>query len=137
MEEKTICAISTPNGVGGISIIRMSGKDSLSFTEKVFKCNTPIKKFEPNKLYLGTFSYNNLHEKCFCVYFKNPKSYTGEDLIEFQCHGGIAVTNLILKSLLNVGCTLASAGEFTKRAFINGKLSLDEAEGVIDLINKR
>lgn len=135
MEEKTICAISTPNGVGGISIIRMSGKDSLNFAEKVFKCNTQIKNFEPNKLYLGTFSYDNLHEKCFCVYFKNPKSYTGEDLIEFQCHGGIAVTNLILKSLLNVGCSLASAGEFTKRAFINGKLSLDEAEGVIDIIN--
>lgn len=135
MEEKTICAISTPNGVGGISIIRISGKDSINFAEKVFTCNTPIKDFEPNKLYLGTFSYNNLHEKCFCVYFKNPKSYTGEDLIEFQCHGGIAVTNLILKSLVDVGCSLAGAGEFTKRAFINGKLSLDEAEGVIDIIN--
>lgn len=136
MEENTICAISTPNGVGGISIIRMSGKDSLKFASSVFKCkDIDVYDFEPNKLYLGTFSFEDIREKCFCVYFKAPRSYTGEDLIEFQCHGGIAITNMILKSLVKVGCSLAGAGEFTKRAFINGKLSLDEAEGVIDIIN--
>lgn len=133
--EDTITAISTPIGVGGISIVRVSGKDALKVTSKVFSCKTPVSQFVPRMMYLGSFHTNDFDEKCLCVYFKAPHSYTGEDLIEFQCHGGIVVTKKILDTLLNNGCRLADGGEFTKRAFLNGKISLDEAEGVMDIIS--
>ena len=138
MEEKTIAAISTPMGVGGISIVRLSGSDSLNIANNVFIFRSKkitIKNCEPRKMYLGSFTIGENKEECLMVYFKAPYSYTGEDLIEFQCHGGVVVTKKILETLLDNGATLASGGEFTKRAFLNGKLSLDEAEGVIDIIN--
>lgn len=135
MEEKTICAISTPIGSGGISIIRLSGDNAKNIASKVFQAKLPIDKFEPNKLYLGSFNAKNFKDKCLCVYFKAPKSYTGEDVIEFQCHGGVRLANGIVAELIDNGAVMAEAGEFTKRAFLNGKVSLDEAEGVIDLIN--
>lgn len=132
----TICAISTCLGVGGISIIRMSGKDAIKIATKVFYTDEcEVKKFQPRKMYLGFFKIGNVREKCFCVYFKGPKSYTGEDIVEFQCHGGVLIANKILDTLIDNGSELASAGEFTKRSFLNGKISLDEAEGVIDIIN--
>jgi len=132
----TICAISTPFGVGGISIIRLSGKGAVNIASKFFavkgKKNIELK---PRYMYLGDFDLDNFTEQCMCVYFKAPNSYTGEDVIEFQCHGGIAVTKKILETLLKGGARLAEAGEFTKRAFLNKKISLDRAEGVIDIIN--
>ncbi len=134
-KEKDIVAISTALGSGGISIIRMSGKGVLEKAQKVFspiKAGTPL---EPRKLILGTFRYNEISDKCLCVYFKSPYSYTGEDMIEFQVHGGVTLTNKIYESLVDLGCTPATKGEFSKLAFLNGKMSLDEAEGVIDLIN--
>lgn len=133
--EKNIVAISTALGNGGISIIRMSGKTVLQVAKSVF---TPIKKeaeLEPRKLTLGTFRYGDISDKCLAVYFKAPFSYTGEDIVEFQIHGGVTLTNKIYESLVDLGCTPASKGEFSKLAFLNGKMSLDEAEGVIDLIN--
>lgn len=133
--EDTIAAISTPIGVGGISIVRMSGKDVLNIASKVFSCKTNVKDFVPRYMYFGSFKLKNYDEKCLCVYFKAPHSYTGEDLVEFQCHGGVAVTKEILTTLLENGCRLADGGEFTKRAFLNGKMSLDEAEGVMDIIS--
>ena len=135
MENKTICAISTPLGVGGISIIRVSGKNSLNIASKVFSCKKDALKDNPRKMILGTFDAGTFKEKCMAVYFKEPNSYTGEDMVEFQCHGGMAVSEGVLNAIVCAGGTLAEAGEFTKRAFINGKLSLDEAEGVIDIIN--
>lgn len=132
---KNIVAISTAIGNGGISIIRMSGNDVLNIASRVFFAKTKVQDFEPRKLYLGTFKYDNISDKCMCVYFKAPFSYTGEDLVEFQCHGGITLTNKIYESLVALGCTPAGKGEFSKLAFLNGKLSLDEAEGVIDMIN--
>lgn len=132
---KNIVAISTPIGNGGISIIRMSGNTVLSIAERVFFANTKVGDFEPRKLYLGTFKYRDIEDKCMCVYFKAPFSYTGEDLIEFQCHGGMMLTQKIFESLCDVGCVPAGKGEFSKLAFLNGKISLDEAEGVIDIIN--
>ena len=137
MEEKTITAISTPMGVGGISIVRLSGTNALDIASRVFfpKGKVGVKNFEPRKMYLGLFKTDTITEECLMVYFKAPYSYTGEDLIEFQCHGGVIVTKKILETLVNEGATLAEGGEFTKRAFLNGKLSLDEAEGVIDVIN--
>ena len=132
-ENKTIVAISTAMGNGGISIIRMSGLSAKSIAEKVFHCKQNLE--EPRKLYLGTFEYGDIKDKCLCVWFKSPYSYTGEDMIEFQCHGGVTLTNKIYECLVSLGCTPATKGEFSKLAFLNGKLSLDEAEGVIDLIN--
>lgn len=135
-EEKTIVAISTALGNGGISIIRMSGKDSLSITSRVFKNkNCDVKDFEPRKLYLGEFDCGDTKDKCMCVYFKAPYSFTGDDIVEFHCHGGLTLTNKIFEKLVECGCTPAGKGEFSKLAFLNGKISLDEAEGIIDMIN--
>ena len=132
----TIAAISTPIGVGGISVIRLSGKDAKNIASKVF-CLSKIKDFdiEPRKMYLGEFKAENFNEKCMMVWFKAPYSYTGEDVVEFQCHGGTVIAKGVLDALINNGATLAGPGEFTKRAFVNGKLTLDEAEGVMDMIN--
>lgn len=133
MENKTICAISTPLGNGGIAIVRMSGKDSLKILQKI--TDAKVSEFEPRKLYLCKIKTENFNDKALLVYFKNPNSFTGEDMVEIQCHGGIVISKGILNTLIKNGATLAQAGEFTKRAFINGKVSLDEAEGVIDMIN--
>lgn len=133
--EDTIVAISTPIGVGGISIVRMSGADALKIASQVFSCKTNVLEFVPRYMYFGSFKLKDYTEKCLCVYFKAPNSYTGEDLVEFQCHGGVAITKEILTTLLAHGCRLADGGEFTKRAFLNGKISLDEAEGVMDVIS--
>ena len=131
----TIAAISTPLGVGGISVIRLSGKDAVKIASSVFSAFGNDKKYEPRKMYLGNFKAENFNEKCMMVWFKAPHSYTGEDVVEFQCHGGTVIANGVLNALLQNGATLAGPGEFTKRAFINGKLTLDEAEGVMDMIN--
>ena len=132
----TICAISTPMGVGGISIIRLSGDNALNVASKFFTTKSvSTNQLKPRYMYLGEFKMDTMQEQCMCVYFKAPNSYTGEDIIEFQCHGGIAVTRKILDTLIKSGCRMADAGEFTKRAFLNKKISLDRAEGIIDVIN--
>ncbi len=135
-ENKTIAAISTPVGVGGISVIRVSGKEAKTIASKVFSAFN-VKEFniEPRKMYLGDFKAEQFNEKCMMVWFKAPNSYTGEDVVEFQCHGGTVIAKGVLDALINAGAVLAGPGEFTKRAFINGKLTLDEAEGVMDMIN--
>lgn len=131
----TIAQISTPLGSGGISVIRVSGKESLQVANKVFSFKkTPI-IIEPRHMYFGTINYEGFTEQCLMVYFKAPFSYTGEDVVEFQCHGGEYLTQQILKACLDAGARIAENGEFTKQAFINGKISLDEAESVIDMIN--
>lgn len=135
VEEKTICAISTPLGNSAISIIRMSGSKAIPIAKLFFTSKTlDFEKIEPRKMYLGTFSSGAIKERCLMVFFKAPFSYTGEDLVEFQIHGGEFLAKQIL-SVLSEKCSLASPGEFSKRAFLNGKISLDEAEGIIDVIN--
>ena len=135
-KNKTICAISTPIGVGGISIIRVSGDESLKIASKLFSSKQDNElKLNPRKMVLGKFKAENFCDNCLAVYFKGPNSYTGEDMVEFQCHGGNAVSEGVLKAVVDAGAEFAGPGEFTKRAFVNGKLSLDEAEGVIDIIN--
>ena len=135
--EKIIASISTPLGRGAISIIRMSGKNCQNVAKKVFSSSSlDWDNIIPNKLYLGFFQFDDgLKEKCFQVFFKSPNSYTGEDMIEFQVHGGVLLTQKILTTLLEKGASLASPGEFSKRAFENGKISLDEAESIIGEIN--
>lgn len=133
----TIAAISTGLVPSGVAVIRISGKDSLAVAEKVFKPvgKTSVKNFEPNKMYVGEIVADGFTDFGMCVYFKSPKSFTGEDSVELHCHGGLAITKGILRSVLSSGARLATNGEFTKRAFMNGKLSLSSAEGLIDMIN--
>ena len=134
---ETIAAISTPQGVGAIGIVRLSGERALSlalrfFTSARIKSESDV---VPNHLGLGTFFDGCVREKCMMVYFKAPKSYTGEDMVELHVHGGTYLAGRVLESLLGAGAKLASPGEFTRRAFLAGKLSLDEAEGVAAMIN--
>ena len=137
MMEENIAAIATPSGKGGVAIIRISGKNPLGLAEKMF---TPVGKtkvvdFEPYRMYPGRIDGGNFEDYGLCVYFKAPASYTGEDIVEFQCHGGESIARGILKQTLRLGAKAAGRGEFTKRAFLNGKLSLASAEGVADMIN--
>lgn len=135
--ENTICAISTPLGRGAISIVRMSGKKSLEIAKKVFCAKSlSYDKITPRLLYLGKFSFGDqTQETCLMVYFNAPYTYTGEDIVEFQVHGGTILTQKILSTLLKNGAVMAEPGQFTKRAFENGKISLDEAESIIGEIN--
>lgn len=134
---KTIVAIATPIGAGGVSIVRMSGKDSINIADKLFvSCNGVLpSNFSSRELILGKFSGNKAHDNCLCVVFRAPNSFTGDNVVEFQCHGGIKITQLIVQDCLNCGATMAKNGEFSMRSFLNGKMSLSEAEGMIDLIN--
>ena len=137
MLNENISAISTALSASGVAVIRISGDSPLSIAEKMFTPvgNIKVKDFEPNKMYVGEIDATNFKDFGMCVYFKAPKSFTGEDIVEFHCHGGIAITKGILKKTLSLGARLATNGEFTKRAFMNGKLSLSSAEGLIDMIN--
>lgn len=132
----TITAIATPHGAGAVSIIRLSGKDALKIGAKFFTCrNFSVESVNPRYMYLGTFTAETFREKCFLVYFKAPMSYTGEDMVELHCHGGKRITLAVLNALISAGAIMADKGEFTKRAFLNGKVSLSEAEGIVDMIN--
>ena len=137
MFEENIAAIATPAGQGGVAIVRISGKNPLSVAEKMF---TPTGKvavadFEPYRMYPGKIDGGTFVDYGLCVYFKGPQSYTGEDIVEFQCHGGESIARGILKQTFRLGARSATKGEFTKRAFLNGKLSLAATEGVADMIN--
>ena len=133
----TIAAISTPMGAGAIGIVRLSGGQSLSIALRVFHSSGIKSEADviPNRLQLGTFIAGNLTEKCMMVYFRAPKSYTGEDIVEFHVHGGAYLVERVLETLLGGGAKMAAPGEFTRRAFLNGKMALDEAEGVAAMIN--
>ena len=135
--QEIISAISTASGTGGVAIIRISGDNCLSLAKKMFRPigKTQVENFEPYKLYVGEIDGGSFTDFGMMVYFKGPKSYTGEDMVEFHCHGGIAIQKGILKQTFNLGAVPATRGEFTKRAFLNGKLSLDGAEGLISMIN--
>ena len=134
---ENVSAISTPIGVGGVAIIRISGDSPLSVAEKMFRPSGKIsvKDFEPYRMYVGEIDGGDFTDFGMCVYFKAPKSYTGEEMVEFHCHGGTAITRGILRRTFALGCKPAGRGEFTKRAFLNGKLSLSSCEGLIDMIN--
>lgn len=132
--EDAIVSISTPLGKGAISIVRMSGKNCLEIALKVFHCKQ--KEIEPRYMYLGKLEIDkDSFEECLMVYFKAPYSYTGEDLVEFHIHGGILLAQKVVEICLKNGCRMAEAGEFSKRAFMNGKITLDKAEAIIGEIN--
>lgn len=137
MAESLISAISTPAGCGGVAIIRVSGEGALSLAEKMFKPSGKmgVKDFEPNRMYTGRILCDGFSDYGMCVYFKAPKSFTGEDVVEFHCHGGTQIARGVLSATFGAGARAAERGEFTKRAFVNGKISLSSAEGMIDMIN--
>lgn len=133
--QENIAAVSTANGTGGVAIIRISGPTALNTAKKMFKPAGKIKSFLPNFMYAGTIEGDGFTDFGFMVYFKAPKSFTGEDIVEFHCHGGVRIARGILKKALSCGARSAERGEFTRRAFLNGKLSLASAEGMADMIN--
>lgn len=137
MYSDSIAAISTPPGRGGVAIVRLSGADALAIAEKMFipAGRTAVRDFEPYRLYPGSADCGSFRDFGMCVYFKAPHSFTGENVVEFHCHGGTAIARGILKRAVSLGARLAERGEFTKRAFLNGKLSLSAAEGLVDMIN--
>lgn len=132
--EKAIVSLSTPLGKGAIGIVRMSGKDVLKIALKIFHCKE--KNIKPRFMYFGKLEVEkNVFEECLMVYFKTPFSYTGEDVVEFQIHGGVLLAQKVVERCLENGCQMAEAGEFSKRAFLNGKITLDKAEAIIGEIN--
>ena len=132
---ETIAAISTPRGEGGIGIIRISGDDSFAILNKIFKAKNPNKDLGFYKFNYG-FIYDGDHtlDEAMVVRMKGPKTYTCEDVVEINCHGGYLVTQKILELVLKKGARHAEKGEFTKRAFMNGRIDLSQAEAVMDII---
>ncbi len=136
MMNDTIAAISTASGVGAISIIRVSGKDAIKIVNSVF--SSDLLNVDSHTINYGHIVNNNeIIDEVLVSVMKAPKTFTKEDIVEVNAHGGIATTTKILELLLVKGARLAEAGEFTKRAFLNGRIDLTEAEGIMDLINSK
>ena len=133
--EDTIVAIATANGIGSISIVRLSGVDALKITDKI----TRNIKLKPRMATLSKIYdlKDELIDEALLLYFQNPHSFTGEDIVEFQCHGGVAITNLVLASCIEAGARIANPGEFSKRAFLNGKIDLSQAQAISKMIEAR
>lgn len=127
----TIVALSTARGRSAIAVVRMSGENAINIAKQFF---VPFPK-EPNYLRVGTLKTQHFDEHAMCVYFAAPHSYTGEDTVEFHCHGGTAVSQAVIEQCLRYGAVMAQNGEFSKRAFINGKQNLTNAEGIIEMID--
>lgn len=136
----TIAAISTGQAAGGIGVVRISGENALSVADRIFKTVSGI-KLEKLSGYKAAFGKVFFEEKCVdeavALIFKAPKSYTGEDVVEISCHGGLLVTKQVLRAALANGAVPAEAGEFTKRAFLNGKMDLTRAESVMSIISAK
>ena len=134
----TIAAISTGRAPGGIGVIRISGENAIGIADKVFSSFNG-KKLEElsgySALYGKAFDENGSIDNVIALVFKAPKSYTGEDIVEISCHGGLFVTDKVLKAVFDAGAIPAEAGEFTKRAFLNGKMDLTSAESVMNIIS--
>ncbi len=137
----TICAVATPPGAGGIGVVRMSGPAAFAILGRIWRGGTPVSRFEPRKLYLGRIGIANHesrvtgHDKVMAVKMPAPKTYTGQDVVELSCHGSQVVLKKILKACIAAGARPAGPGEFTRRAFLAGKMDLAQAEAVCDLIN--
>ncbi len=132
--QDTITAIATAPGVGGIAVIRVSGNEAIAVVSKIFEG----KNLAEQKGYTAHFGkigfQNKIIDEVVITLFKNPHSYTGEDVVEISCHGSLFIQQEILQALIQSGCRLAAPGEFTQRAFLNGKMDLSQAEAVADLI---
>lgn len=140
MNDTTIAAISTAQASAGISVIRISGKQAIEIADRVFRARSerPLDNMKGYTCALGqAYSAGEAIDECIATVFRAPHSYTGENVVEISCHGGVYVTARILRALYEAGAQAAQPGEFTKRAFLNGKLDLIEAESVMDIISSR
>ena len=139
MQHSTIAAIATAPGAGGIAVVRLSGPESYEVAERVFRPANPSKKVAEAKGYTAMFGAFVEGEDAFdegvALFFRAPHSYTGEDVVELSCHGGSAVARRLVEACIAAGASPAAPGEYTRRAFLNGKLSLTQAEAVMDLIS--
>lgn len=139
MSESTIAAISTPQGSGGISIVRMSGDKSFDIIKKIFKPinERALDRDKDNRMmrYGHIEKDGRIYDEVMVNFMKGPNTYTREDICEINCHGSMISVRDILNLLLDLGCELADRGEFTKRAFLNGRIDLSQAEAVLDIIN--
>ena len=132
--DDTIVALSTPKGIGAIGVIRLSGNRAIQIVNKLYH-SKDLEKQLTHTLHVGLLAYENeVIDEVVIALFKNPKSYTGEDVVEISCHGSAFIQEQIIDVLIKEGCRLAKPGEFTQRAFMNGKLDLTQAEAVADLI---
>jgi len=131
MHQDTIVAIATPPGNGGVGILRLSGKQAKAIAEQLTKKNLQVRHAHFAYFYEAD---NSIIDSGIALYFANPASFTGEDTVEIQGHGGAVILDMLLKRLLSLGCRLANPGEFSERAYLNGKLDLAQAEAIADLI---
>ncbi len=138
-ELDSISAIATAEGEGGISVIRISGEDAMNIASRGFRGPTPVDKMSSHTAHYGRFvdEQGKTIDNVVALVFRRPNSYTGEDTVELSCHGGRYLTKKILEATLRFGARAAQAGEFTKRAFLNGRIDLAQAEAVADLIHAR
>ncbi len=136
---ETIAAIATPPGTGGVGIVRVSGPEALPLLKKLFQPRRPLAAFASHRLYYGNIRARNgaLLDEVLAVYMQAPHSYTQEDVVEFQCHASPLVLQELLEHLFTLGARPAEPGEFTKRAFLSGRIDLSQAEAVIDLLEAR
>ena len=138
MTDRTIAALSTPQGVGGIAVIRVSGADSISLCDKIFKGKKSLTEAESHTVHYGHIVWDGKTlDEVLVTVMKAPRTYTAEDVVEISTHGGLVASKLVLEALMKVGVYPAEAGEFTKRAFLNGRIDLSRAEGVIEIINSK
>ncbi|MBO5060213.1 MAG: tRNA uridine-5-carboxymethylaminomethyl(34) synthesis GTPase MnmE [Clostridia bacterium] len=139
MQERTIAAISTPFGVGGIAVIRVSGADALAITDKIFRGKQKLSEAASHTVHYGHIKdeNGNVLDEVLVTVMHAPKTYTRENVAEISTHGGITASKSVLAALIKAGAYPADAGEFTKRAFLNGRIDLSQAEGVIDIINAK
>lgn len=135
-QNETIAAVATPLALGGISIIRISGEKAIEVADKIFKAQSG-ELLKNKKGYTAAYGTVIDIDTSIATVFRAPKSYTGEDVVEISCHGGIYITREVLRAAIENGARLAQAGEFTKRAFLNGKLTLTQAEAVVDMIQSQ
>ena len=139
MQETTIAAIATAPGAGGIAVVRLSGAESYPIAARVFRPANAAKKVEDAKGYTAMYGTFREGDEAFdegvALFFRAPHSYTGEDVVELSCHGGSAVARRLVEACLAAGAQPAAPGEYTRRAFLNGKLGLTQAEAVMDLIS--
>lgn len=139
MQNSTICALATPPGPGGIAVVRISGPDAFETAARVFRPADPARTLQKAKGYTALFGhFFRAGQRCdetVALCFRAPKSYTGEDVVELSCHGGPAVVEELLAACREAGAAPAGPGEFTRRAFLNGRIGLTQAEAVMDLIS--
>lgn len=132
----TICALATPPGSAGLAVVRVSGPQALQMCSGLFSANKDITEAAPHTIMYGWFQWNGARvDSVTAAVFRSPHSYTGEDVVEIGCHGGVFVTEQILDALIEKGARFAQPGEFTRRAFLNGKLDLTQVEAVADIIH--